>query len=165
VKEGRRDGCESKGGGREKTMARVGRSHGRMARVGGSGTYGRMPRDSHEILKVLRGPAIQWPREGVTGVTKSRGPGPWHALGGPRTTKSCALNEGPGRPNHAFQKGPEKWYMAMTQLYSDCTFGQLMIGTRPYLSCRFGPKGPKRTRERTLASAIRPNWLLVDNYI
>jgi hypothetical protein len=88
-------------------------------------------------------------------VTKSWGLGLQQALGGPGKTKSRALNEGPGRPNHAFQKGPEKWYMAMIWLYSDCTFGQLMIGTRPYLTCMFGPKGPKRTQERTLASAIR----------
>jgi hypothetical protein len=39
---------------------------------------------------------------------------------------------GPGRPNHAHQmearegqimQVPEKWYMAMTQLYSSCSFG------------------------------------------
>jgi hypothetical protein len=65
------------------------------------------------------------------------------ALGGPGMTKSCTSNGGPGRPNHALQKGPEKRYMAMTRLYSSCSFGQLMIGTRPYLCCRFGLKGPK----------------------
>jgi hypothetical protein len=93
------------------------------------------------------------------------GPGAPAGSRGSGNTKSCASNGGPGKPNHALQKGPEKWYMAMTQLYSSYSFGQLTIGTRPYLCCRFGPKGPKGTREGTLASVIRPNWLLVDNHI
>jgi hypothetical protein len=72
-------------------------------------------------------------REGVTGVTKSWGLGPQQALGGPGKTKSWASNGGPGRLDHVLQKGPEKWYMAMTRLYSSCSFGQLMIGTTSYL--------------------------------
>jgi hypothetical protein len=61
-------------------------------------------------------------------VTKSRGPGTRQALGGSGKTKSRASNGGPGRPIHVLQKGPEKWYMAMTRLYSSCSFGQFMIG-------------------------------------
>jgi hypothetical protein len=41
----------------------------------------------------------------------------------------------------------------------------LMVGTRLYLSRSFGSKGPKGTQEGTLRSVIRPNSLLVDNYI
>jgi hypothetical protein len=42
---------------------------------------------------------------------------------GAREEQIMRIKWGPGRPNHVLQKGPEKWYMAMTQLYSSCSFG------------------------------------------
>jgi hypothetical protein len=95
--------------------------------------------------------------EGVTGVTKSRDPGPWQALGGPGKTKSCTLNGGPQRPNHTLQKGSGKWNMAVSQPYPCCSFNWLMVGTRPYLSRSFGQEGPKGTQEGILGSVIRLN--------
>jgi hypothetical protein len=55
--------------------------------------------------------------------------------------------------------------MAVTQPYPGRSFERLMAGTRPYLSHSFFQKFPKGTQKGTLGSVIRPNWLLVDNYI
>jgi hypothetical protein len=71
---------------------------------------------------------------------------------------------GSGKAKSRAPEGPRKVVYGHDRLYSSCSFGQLMIGTSPYLCCRFDPKGPKGTRKGTLASVIRPNWLLVDNY-
>jgi hypothetical protein len=69
---------------------------------------------------------VQWPGEGVTGVTDLRGPGPQRDPGGPGKTKSGASKGGLGRPNHALQKGPGKWYMAMTRLSRAHTPGNVI---------------------------------------
>jgi hypothetical protein len=55
--------------------------------------------------------------------------------------------------------------MAVSRPYPCCSFGQLMVETRPYLSHSFGQEGPKGTQEGILRSVIRLNLLLVDNYI
>jgi hypothetical protein len=70
-------------------------------------------------------PRPQWPGEGVTGVTDLQGPGPKRAPGGPKKTKLHALKGGPGRPNHALQKGPGKWYMAVSRLILGQTLGNV----------------------------------------
>jgi hypothetical protein len=65
--------------------------------------------------------AVAW-RGGNRG---NRFTGP-RAPGGPGKTKSCALKGGPGRPNHALQKAPGKWYMAVSRLYPGHTPGNVI---------------------------------------
>jgi hypothetical protein len=79
------------------------------------------------------------PWRGGDNSDKVKGPGALAGSRGPERTKSCALNGGLRRPNHTLQKGSGKYNMAVT-----ChSFSQLMVGTRPYHSCSFGPEGPK----------------------
>jgi hypothetical protein len=69
----------------------------------------------------------QWPREGVTGVTKSWGPGAMAGSKGAREVQIMRIKWRPGKAKSCAPEGPEKWYIARTRLYSSCSYGQLMI--------------------------------------
>jgi hypothetical protein len=75
---------------------------------------------------------------------KVTGPGATAGSRGAWEDQITHIKWGPGKAKSRAPEGPEKWYMAMTRLYSSCSYGQLMIRTRPYLSYRFGPKGRGR---------------------
>jgi hypothetical protein len=76
-----------------------------------------------------RGDKVIWPRA----TAGSRGA---------RENQIMCIKWGPGKAKSCAPEGSRK--VVYGRLYFSCSFGQLIIGTRPYLCYRFGPKGRGR---------------------